>query len=666
MQGRGPDLRVKVDRRLLPVTFGPWFARFSELREVQRRAIPAVVAGGDVLMCSPTASGKTEAYAAPAAELAARTSRAAGTVLIVSPTRALANDLKRRLEGPMGLVQVPFGRYTGEHKERVGGALASIAIVTPEALDSLLARRPEALAGVRMVVLDEIHVLDGTARGDHLLVLLHRLERAAEVRPQRIAASATVDRPHELAQRYLRDATVVVIPEPRRILARAFDGREPTRMAGHLDELARHGFKKILVFCRSRNQLETLAAKLRGRTRFGDAVFAHHGSLARDHRERTERLFLTAPAGVCFATLTLEMGIDIGTVDYVLLADLPTDIPSLLQRIGRGSRRAGTTRCGYVVENAAERFLFEAYLRIARAGKLCAPPWGFRPSVLVQQALVLACSNAYLVRSDLEEATPPALLADLGPQACGAILEHMVEAGWLERSGVDRFVASEEMERRYARGTLHSNIDEPRTVAVVDRATGDVVGHIEAAEQREIELGGRERRIVHSDDDRVLTDAAGDAGPARFRTAPRSPVSLPLARACVEEFGLDEHTIGWVPYGSPGLVVHGLGTVGGRLLRELLGASKESGPFTLELPSPPKDLPRPNDAAVDAFVEAHRPWLERRLALGPFSKGVPRALHLAALKRLSGIEEAAHFLQEARVRPLEVLDEERLAILARL
>ena len=325
----GPSERPPVPaiRPLLPRTYGTFFGRFARPTPIQDAAVPFVLAGRDVLLCAPTASGKTEAYAAPVVERLLGSPRGSPhglksgsfAALVVSPTRALANDLKRRLEVRMDQLGVAFGRWTGEHKERVDGRLPEIAVATPEALDALLARRPHVLRGVRTVVVDEVHVLDGTPRGDQLRVLLHRLEGAAANPPQRLAASATVSSPEALAARYLRDAEVVTATGRRQIRARSFEGRHPTEVARHVDLLADAGYRKVLLFCNARNAVERYAAGLRGRTRFGDAVFAHHGSLAKAERERTERRFLEAPAAVAVATLTLELGIDIGTVDYVLL-----------------------------------------------------------------------------------------------------------------------------------------------------------------------------------------------------------------------------------------------------------------------------------------------------------------------------------------------------------
>ncbi|MBI4880451.1 MAG: DEAD/DEAH box helicase, partial [Planctomycetes bacterium] len=196
-------------RDLLPRTLNAFFGRFANFTSVQEQAIPALLGGRDALLCAPTASGKTEAYAAPLVERMLGAPRCPYRILFISPTRALANDLKRRLEERMAQLGVAFGRHTGEHKERVEGHPPEVAVMTPESLDSLLARRAAALAGVISVVLDEVHVLDGTPRGDHARLLLHRLDQCAAARPQRVAASATVDRPAEVAGRYLREALVV-------------------------------------------------------------------------------------------------------------------------------------------------------------------------------------------------------------------------------------------------------------------------------------------------------------------------------------------------------------------------------------------------------------------------------------------------------------------------
>lgn len=660
---------MRFSRELLPATFGPWFGRFDAPTDVQVHGIPPIRAGKDVLLCSATASGKTEAYAAPAAELVLEKGGRPATVLIVCPTRALCNDLKRRLEGPMDRVGVTFGRYTGEHKERSGGNLPSVAVVTPEALDSLIARRSHLLRETSMVVLDEVHVLDGTPRGDQLRVLLHRLEAVAEQCPQRVAASATVDRPEELAARYLKKAEVVVVPGLRRLLARGLEGTSPEALGAHLDGLAGHGFRKILVFCRSRNQVESYAAKLSGGTRFAEAVYAHHGSLAKSQRERTERLFHGAPAAVCFATLTLEMGIDIGTVDYVVLAGLPSDVASVLQRVGRGGRRGDTTRCGYAFEVPAEKFLFETFFRAGLAGELCAPPYAFRPSVLIQQAFIMACAGGYLERDDFAKAVPPDVLSELGSSVADDILRELEIREDLERSGPSRFVPSESVEARYERGTLHANLSEEPGMDVVDRLTGDVVGRVGSMSAGEVELGGRGRRAVHTSGGRILTDAGGADSPARFRPSGSPSVSLSLGRRVVQSLGAGERKLAMIELPGQWVLLHGLGTVGSGWLAWVLEAAAKQPtltnvtPYTARMTKPITEIPAPTELRIARFVEKRLSVLSKLARSGPFDSALPEELRTTAARRGSGLDLAVEYLQSARLEILEEPDEDTQAIL---
>ena len=670
---------MSVDRALLPHTFGNWFTRFAELTQVQREAIPIIMSGRDALLCSATASGKTEAYAAPAAELVLREDVEGTAALIIAPTRALTNDLKRRLEGLMGLTHVSFGRYTGEHKEKVDGRLPSVVVATPEAVDSLIARRPGMLRDVRMVVLDEIHVLDSTLRGDQLRILLNRLEGVTNQRPQRVAASATVDRPEELALRYLKDPEVVVVPGLRRILGRVFHGRGIEFMVEHLDDLAKNKLKKVLVFCRSRNQVENLTSKLRNKSRFGDAVFAHHGSMAKNQRERTERLFHQAPAAVAVATMTLEMGIDIGTVDYILLFDVPADVSSLLQRMGRGGRRGDSTRCGYVVQDKSDVHLFETMFHLGKAGILCGAPYGFRPSVLVQQALVMACSQAYITLADVEGMVPVDIMQELGANSAASLLDQMVASDLLERAGADRFVATEEIETRYNRGSLHGNIADGPSVSVVDRMTGDIIGRIQSADTQKIEVAGMNRHIVKGAGERILTDAAGaGAAPARFRSSASPSTSFLLGRAVVTGLmgggagkGLAPHEqdgqlIYALDQGPHTMLVHGLGTVGSLLFAHQVGRKArvvENNAYCTTITGGLVELPRPTGVQVQSFVKERIADLAKLASAGPWERGVPSSMREEAVRRICGVDQVAAFMQIARLVEVKVPDPEVLDVI---
>ena len=221
-----------------------FFGSFRELREIQRRAVPPIRSGGNVLVASATASGKTEAILAP---LIARTLEEAPgdvpriRVLLIAPTRALVNDLTARIEGPLNRLGVACGRQTSDHRDKAKAPF--VLVTTPESFDSMLVRdaRLQAgrvvdhlLAGVMSVFVDEAHLFDGTARGDQLSWLLGRLRRLRRLnvelatggRPlalQLCAGSATVSDPEGLAGRLLGTKADVV----------RVDGTREVECSGH-------------------------------------------------------------------------------------------------------------------------------------------------------------------------------------------------------------------------------------------------------------------------------------------------------------------------------------------------------------------------------------------------------------------------------------------------
>ncbi len=646
-------------RKLLPRTFTAFFHRFPRAREVQLRGVPPILEGRNVLLCAPTASGKTEAYAAPLAERLLAGKREPLGLLVVSPTRALANDLKRRLEAPMHNAGVSLGRYTGEHKERRSGAFPEAVLTTPEGLDSLLDRRPEALKGVKALVLDEIHVLDGTPRGDQLRILACRLDSLAGGGIQKVAASATVHDPRGMGARYGAGDVIVSVGGSGPIRARLFRGKGPGDVADHLDVLARAGFRKVLVFCNARNTVEFFSSRLKGRTLFKERIFSHHGSMAKGERERTEKFFLHAPAAVCLATMTLELGIDIGSVDYVLLLDVPPDVPSLLQRIGRGSRRAKASRVGYVCGDPGEAVLFRTLLERGAAGDLCRDPYAFRPSVLVQQALTAAGREGHVTADMLREILPRDL-SDLFP---GGVLERILEGaeegGLLERAGGGRFVLSEKMDDLYVKGKLHSNISSGGTLTVVDRVTGDEVGEIgpwEGMDAGDFHLAGKERRPVRVEDDRVLTDKGETGDPARFKSRPKPFVSFRQGRAVAETLGIGGNRVEQRRMGAAWILFHGLGSAGGKFLASLVAKVHGKGTvlrdtaYTLRLRRPLEELPSfsPEDAGL--FLAGREAWLTCHLGMGPYQKYLPQDLRLESLRGVSFLEGPLGFLAGADLR----------------
>ena len=204
-------------RRALDRTWYPFFARFPQPTEVQLEAWGPLLAGHDCLVTAATATGKTEAVVAPLLErhLPLLSSRRPG-LLLVCPTRALVNDLFRRLERPLARLGLRLHRRTGDHPTlpRRG---AQVLVTTPESLDSLIVRHTRFLGAVRAALLDELHILDAGTRGDQLAMLMARLRSLRRGRLQCAVTSATIHDPDGIAGRYLRSARQVRVDRPPRL-----------------------------------------------------------------------------------------------------------------------------------------------------------------------------------------------------------------------------------------------------------------------------------------------------------------------------------------------------------------------------------------------------------------------------------------------------------------
>lgn len=581
-------------RGLLHRAWYPFLGRFPHPTEIQEQAIPAILSGLNVLLASATATGKTEAYAAPLAERMLREKWGSPGILVVSPTRALVNDLFRRLEAPLGELKLTLARKTGDHAT---WEPAAVVITTPESLDSLLARRPEVLKTVRAVVLDELHVMDQTARGDQLAILLARLERivmavaaqratrglALPIPLQRVAATATAGHVLEVADRYLgRGATVVSTEERRDIQADLVEGTDGPAVSAYLLKACRgaNAARKVLIFTNSRAEAENLAASCNGRPPFGPDVFVHHASLSRNERERVESRFLSAPSALCVATMTLELGIDIGDIDLVGLIGAPPSVASLLQRVGRGNRRAwDVTRVACFHDSPGQQARFEHLLECARRGALLQEGRTFRPGVLVQQAYSLAYQNRnrFVDAKTFAERLPAGIAGEYGADRLEELLDHLAAEEWLMAAPGGRYQPAPRLEALYARGMIHSNIsrDSGGDLEVVDAATERVVGYVSLPARadatqipKDVIIGGQRRQVTRVKGTRLRTSASGVAAGAQFRGQGSPSVARGLAQSFARFLGVAECRVPVVRLEKAVLLGHFLGTAYGRLFLE--------------------------------------------------------------------------------------------------
>ena len=396
---------------MFPSDFDPlvaeWFtARFGRATEPQIQGWPKIAAGRDLLISAPTGSGKTLAAFLICLDKLVRDARSgaladATEVVYVSPLKALSNDVHRNLEIPLaGIaelarekgIELPAIRTavrTGDtpmwQRQQMIRQAPHILVTTPESLFILLtAERSRAmLRTTRTVIVDEIHAMADDKRGSHLSLTLARLnaivESAGGNPMQRIGLSATV-RPIEAVADYLSPGASVVDVGHRREMDLSVE--VPNDELGAVatsemwdeiyDRIAAHIAKTrtTLVFVNTRRMSERIAHALS--ERLGDkVVLPHHGSLSRTLRLDAEARLKAGELRAVVATASLELGIDIGTVDLVVQVGSTRSIAVALQRIGRSGHWVGARPKGVLMPTTRDELIeCAALIDAIRSGQL--------------------------------------------------------------------------------------------------------------------------------------------------------------------------------------------------------------------------------------------------------------------------------------------------------
>ena len=357
-----------------------WFANsFAGPTDPQLQAWPQIRAGRDVLISAPTGSGKTlAAFLICLDDLIARAAAGAELpnhveVVYVSPLKALSADIHRNLEVPLAgiatlaaeealdLEPIRTAVRTGDtpagERAQMMRRRPHVLVTTPESLFILLTaeRGRQALQHTRVVIVDEIHAMVDDKRGSHLALTLARLDhlvgQSGGGRPQRIGLSATVN-PIEDVARFLQgaapDEPVIVNAGHRRELDLAVEVPEEELGMVATNEMWAQIYDRIaqlvsehrttLVFVNTRRLAERVAHHLSERAG-AEAVLAHHGSLSRQLRQQAETELKAGRLRAVVATASLELGIDIGSVDLVCQIGSPRSIAVALQRVGRSGHK---------------------------------------------------------------------------------------------------------------------------------------------------------------------------------------------------------------------------------------------------------------------------------------------------------------------------------------
>ncbi len=366
--------------------------RWESLREIQVKAMQTILdTDHHLLICSGTASGKTEAALLPAlTKLWEKPSESVG-ILYISPLKALINDQFFRVEEMLMESGIPVTKWHGDVSQSVKTKLIrnpqGILQTTPESLQAMLMRNRmgvmKLFSDLRYIIIDEVHYFMSDPRGTQLLCLLQQISRLTDCVPVRIGLSATMS-DYSGAVNWLCSGTERECDVPQ-----CADGRRSIRLSMqhflikpksnkkdfeysvnlYFDALFRATYaKRCLLFANSKAQVEQNIAQLKRiakKVNAPDVYHVHHGSISASLREHAEYLMKQQPGPlVTGATVTLELGIDIGSLERIVQTGSPFSVSSFVQRMGRTGRKDGNSEMFFLFAEEEKTFEYEFYKAI--------------------------------------------------------------------------------------------------------------------------------------------------------------------------------------------------------------------------------------------------------------------------------------------------------------
>lgn len=626
---------------------------WTDLREVQVEACEAIMdADSHVIIASGTASGKTEAAFFPMLTMLEQHPSKSVGIMYIGPLKALINDQFARLNELLEEQDIPVWPWHGDVSQSVKAkALRSargVVQITPESLEALLMRHPgdagRLFSDLRFIVIDEIHALMGEDRGLQVLCLMARLEKIAGCRPRRIALSATLN-DYRPAMDFLsagsdRGATAVGIQSHKRtvsLCAESFflpaDELKAARVKEQYNQFLYDNShaQKCLIFTNSRSNAEEIIANMkaiasnRGER---DVFHVHHGSISAALRQEAEQALKENDGPtVAAATLTLELGIDIGDLDSTIQAGAPYSCSSFVQRLGRSGRRTGKSRMMFV--NLHEE---------SDDGGIDALPWDLLRSIAIIQLyleerwvepfeqkkkpfslLAHQTLSALMTHGELSPAELARRVLLLPPfrntvsaDEYRQLLRHMLQEEYLQRMEGGGLIVGLKGERRTGHFSFYAVFKDEETYRVVSK-DGEVGTLTKCPEVGEVfVLGGRAWRALSVDEDknRIFVELAkssripswsGMGGDIHTRIVqrmkrvleedavypylqPNAAKLLQDARLCAKELGLMEKDVHSAGAGSF-VILPWVGTKELRTIAKLLscGLKGELGVLSVEL-----------------------------------------------------------------------------------
>lgn len=450
-----------------------WAMKWDAFTPIQDMAIPVIIeTNNDVVLSSGTASGKTEAAFLPILSMVEKEAESKLKVIYISPLKALINNQFMRIESLCEYTDIPIHRWHGDvsqsKKKTFLKAPSGILQITPESIESLFINRTEQLSSVfrdvDFVVIDEIHSFLDNERGVHLRSLLSRIKKHTINRPRIIGLSATIDN-FELVKRWVNPdhpeqvEVIKSLGSDKSLLYSLmhFPGNKtreiPLELLEDMRELTRT--QKALIFCNSRGDVEqstVLLNRLALKDKVGETYYAHHSSIDKKEREYVEKTMSesTSPKSVV-ATSSLELGIDVGSIDLVVQLDSTFTVSALKQRLGRSGRKQDSSQMLQLYSTSKDSLLQSlAVMELVRE-KWVEPAKGYAiPYNILFHQIISICKETNGIQFEhlIEEIQKNEVFYSLEVSKIQAVIENMLEREELEEiQGSRELIVGLEAER---------------------------------------------------------------------------------------------------------------------------------------------------------------------------------------------------------------------------
>ncbi|SEN78499.1 ligase-associated DNA damage response DEXH box helicase [Palleronia pelagia] len=437
----------------LPPRFTDWFASRGWQIHPHQQDMLDRAADPALLLIAPTGGGKTLAGFLPTLVELSEGAHEGLHTLYVSPLKALATDIKRNLTTPVTEMGLPVriedrtGDTSATRKKRQRADPPHILLTTPESLALLTSYEdaPRMFAGLKRIVVDEIHALSESKRGDQLMLALSRLQALCPGL-RRVGLSATVEDPAAIASFLARHPDPCEIlyadpgPDPD-IAMLETDAAPPWSGGGGryaipavLEQVRKH--KTTLIFHNTRAQAEIFFHELWLQNEDALPIGIHHGSLSREQRNRVEQAMVAGELRAIVCTGSLDLGIDWGDVDLVIQIGAPKNVKRLVQRIGRANHRYNApSKALLVPANRFEVVECVAALQAVKERDLDGDPRGPGPrDVLCQHILIRAAAGPFAADDLYAEVSSAGAYAGLTRAQFDACLDFVATGGYALRA----------------------------------------------------------------------------------------------------------------------------------------------------------------------------------------------------------------------------------------